>query len=187
MSVNFDELVAEHYGNRPHPLSRMSPPILVKDWETAVRLATATKFGGHAEPHEVELFWKEFQSLQMPPTQYMDLLDRLSKWSFRYHDKPPTMSEIQGLRDAKPAEQHKHYKDLPDSDYPDLSAHEMQAALAKADIPAKQHLQRGAFKNEARGFHHSGMGSEHIDQHYQRLAEDRDQIRQAAQPKAEPF
>lgn len=182
--VNFDQIAEEHYGSKPHPSSQTG--IAVRDWTTAVRLTTATKFGGHAEPHEVDLFWPQFQAMQMPAAQFTELLDRLAQWSFRYHNRPPSLPEIQSLKDAKPAEQHKHYQDLPDAQYPDVSAHDMVKSLAKADPYAKQHLGRGAIKMEARFVHHANLGAGQIDEHYKQLAADRE-AKMAPKAAAEAF
>src|ERR1700694_2575024 len=182
--IDFATFAEQHYGGKPHPASQTG--IAVRDWPTAVKVATAAKFGGQAEPHEVDLFWPEFQAMQMPAAQFLDLLDTLSKWSFRYHNQPPKMSEIQLLKDAKPGEQHKHYQDLPDQHYPDISAGDMMKALAKADPYAKQHLGKGALKNEARFVHHAGLGPGQIDTYYQQLKTDRE-AKRAPKAQAEAF
>jgi hypothetical protein len=180
---NFDAIAAEHYGNLPHPASRTG--ITVREWPIAVQLASATRFGGHATPAEADHFWPEFQALGISPQDYLHTLDRLARWSFLYHGRPPSMTEIRDLHPLKAHEQQRHYADQPDQHYPDLTAGEMVKALSVADHYATKHLQRGAVKKEARFLHHSGGGAGLADQYYAGLAEDR---KQKAKPEQqEPF
>lgn len=184
MAVNFDQIAQEYYGSLPHPASKTG--ILVRDWAMAVQLASASKFGGHANPGETDMFWPEFQALGLTPSQYLDSLQRLAKWSFQYHGRPPSMGEIKDLHPLKPHEQHQHYQSLPDQHYPDVTAGDMVKALAVSNHYATKHLQRGALKNEARLVHHGGMAPGAVDDFYKGLADDRAQKAKPEQP-AEPF
>lgn len=156
------------------------------DWPVAVALASASKFGGHAEPHEVDLFWPQFKQLNMAPKDYLDTLERLAEWSFRYHNRPPSMKEIAELGPLKPADQQKHYQDLPDSQYPDLTAGQMMKAHAVADYYSKKNLGKGATKLDARLVHHGNLSADAVDAHFKTLASDAES-KKAPTAAAEPF
>jgi hypothetical protein len=192
-NLDFTRLISEHYGQFAHPQSKADPPITVSDWPVAQALASATKFGGlggpasgHAAPHEVDLFWQQFKQLNMAPKDYLDTLDRLSQWSFRYHGRPPTMKEIADLHPQRPADQQKHYQDLPDGQYPDLTAGQMMKAHAVADYYSKKHLGKGATKLDARLVHHGNLSADAVDTHFKTLASDAES-KKAPKAAAEPF
>jgi hypothetical protein len=160
---------AEFWRQQPHPLN---PELSIGDFATAVRLATKTKFGGHASPHEAGLFWKEFQGLGMAPQDYEHLLERVAPVSFAYHGRPPSMQELALFRDKQPHEVNKYYGDLPDKHYPHLTAAQMVGALHAADPHAREHVGRKATKNEAVYLHYA---RENPGDYYRRLAADSDQ------------
>src|SRR4029077_2843900 len=185
-SVDFTPHVQTYYGELPHPQSQGHPPIPVKNWDIAVSLATAAKFGGNAAPHEVDLFWPQFQQLGMQPRDFLDTLNRLAKWSFRYHNQPPSMKEIAELAPQKPQDQHKYYQDLPHAQFPDVTAGQMMKAHAIADQYSKKHLGKGATMSDARFVHHANMGPDQVDKHFEALAKD-SEAKKAPVGTAEPF
>jgi hypothetical protein len=175
--VDWDAAFSDHYGAMPHPLN---PDLTVKDFPTAVRLATASKFGGgkgeegHASPMEAGLFWKEFQGLEMAPGDYMETLDKLKHLSWRYHDRPPAMSEIKNLSQSSPADIRRYYADLPHPRVPDLSAGEYMKMHTVASHWVQEHLgdkRTAPYDHEVALFHHAGYGPQAISDHYQAMKE----------------
>ncbi len=157
------QLAREFFDEQPHP---MAPDLKIKEFATAVKLATALKFGSHATPQEATLFWPHFQALQMSPENFEHVVDRLAPLSYTYHGRPPTMAEIGELRDKSPKEARTYFSDLPDQHYPSVSAGDMVKHLVAAEPHAKQHLQRPPNKYEAQYLAHSG---EDPATYYQRL------------------
>jgi len=45
--------VGDYYGRKPHPQSK---GLNVKDYATAIKMATKNRFGGHANAQEAEAF-----------------------------------------------------------------------------------------------------------------------------------
>jgi len=156
MSTNWDSIAHDYWGAQPHPLA---PSLTQSEFPVAVKLATATKFGGHATPQQAELFWQEFKNLDMSPDQYTQALDTLAPLSFAYHNRPPTMNEIKALGTAKPAEIRKHYTDLPDKDIPTVSAGDMVKAIQTAKPHFHENLGRMPTKLEAAYLVHSGQSA----------------------------
>lgn len=162
---NFDwsQEATEWHSGQPHPLE---PSLTVAEFPMAVKLASQTKFGGHASPAEAGAFWKEFKSMNerlvaqkkepLSPEEYGQVIDHLAPLSFVYHNRPPSMSEIATLRDAKPTDVRQHYSDLPDQHYPDVPAGAMVKALKAAGPHAQQYLKREPNKYEAAYLYHSG-------------------------------
>jgi len=169
----------------PHPLA---PSLKVRELPQAVRLATKTKFGGHASFAEAAAFWGEYQQMNaglvaqgkqpISPDEYGHILDRLAPVSFTYHGRPPNMYEIQQHRDSSPSQVRQYYGDLPDKTYPDITAADMVKYLALADDPARQHIQRSPAKLEARTFAHANMGYDAIVSYYKSLGEQRSSVDQ---------
>ena len=160
------EAVQEYWNSQPHP---KAPNVSVGEFPIAVRLATKTKFGGHATPEEASAFWKEFQGLGMSPGEYEELLDRVAPVSFSFHGRPPTMNELAKFREAKPSEVHDYYYNLPDKHYPHVKAGDMVKNLQAARPWAKMHLQREPTKGEAAYLHHSNHSPQ---DYYQTLKAD---------------
>ena len=161
-------IAEDFYGNMPHPAA---PGVKVKDYPTAVRLATATKFGGHASPQEASMFWREFQGLGMSPSQYEASLKVLAPLSYTYHGRPPSMQEIARFKDEQPAQARDYYHNLPDKHYPEVPAGEMIKQLKQASPHAQQHLGRGPNKYEAAELHAMGAKSDHAASYYASMKE----------------
>lgn len=169
MSI-WDQIAAAWHDAQPHP---HNPTLSVGDYATAVKLATRSKFGGHASPQEAGAFWTEFSTLndrlategQRPftPEEYTQVLDKTAPHSFAYHGRPPTMDEIVRHRDAEPSTIAKYYGDLPDQLYPQVPASQMAKYVQLADEPALQQIGRRPTKGEAAkfalgGFNFAGIG-----------------------------
>ncbi len=156
MSIDWGNVAKSYFDELPHP---MGHGLKIKEFATAVKLATLAKFGGHAQPHEAALFWGEFAPGGKPimsPEEFEQTLDRIAPLSFTYHGRPPTMKEITTLKDAPPHEASKYFGDLPDAQHPNLSAAQMVKSLTAARPWAREHLKREPLKNEAAYLHHSG-------------------------------
>src|SRR5439155_17798851 len=69
----------------------------IREFATAVKLASMLKFGGHASGAEAALFWPEFQASGMSPQDFEHALERVAPLSYVYHGRPPTMREIGDL------------------------------------------------------------------------------------------
>lgn len=160
-------IAGQFWGEQPHP---QAPGIKIKDYETAARLATATKFGGHASPTEIGAFWPQFQQLDMAPDHYLETLQHAAQVSFAYHGRPPSMVEMSKFKDMKPAEIRKHYEDLPDRNYPDVPAGQMVKYLRIASQHARQHIDRGPVKLEAALFHHQGLSASGVADYYKGIS-----------------
>src|SRR6202022_675211 len=171
-SVDWHKAAQDYFGAFAHPLN---PELSVRDFPTAVHLATASKFSpksgeeGHASPIEAGLFWKEFQQLGMDPKTYLETLDKLKGLSWRLLDRPPSMSEIGMHRDATPAAIRQYYSDLPHPKYPEVPAGEFVKAMTKATYYSMEHAGRRPYEHEAAFFHASGFGASQIADHYQAM------------------
>ena len=150
------QAVTDYFNNQPHP---KAPGVRAGDFPLAVRLASAAKFGGHATPPEAEAFWKEFQQMHMSPAEFEQMLESAAPHSFALHGRPPSMTELTKFGESKstPSQIREHYAQLPDKNYPELSAGEMIKNLRKAEPWAQAHLGRKPVKKEAVHLHHSGM------------------------------
>ena len=167
--INWDKIAEEYWADQPHPLA---PSLRVGDFATAVKLATKVKFGGHATAKEAEMFWPGFVASGITPENFLHAVDRLAPLSFTYHGRPPSMQEIVQLNEKSPKEARSYFADLPDKNYPHVSAGDMVKTLQSAEPHAMRHLKRVPNKVEAAYLHHSG---ERPADYYQRLAEERDQ------------
>lgn len=179
MSIDWGNAAKSYYDELPHP---MGHGLKIKEFATAVKLATMARFGGHAQPHEAALFWGEFAPGGTPimsPEEFEQTLDRIAPLSFTYHGRPPTMKEITTLKDAPPHEASKYFGDLPDAQHPSLSAAQMVKSLTAARPWAREHLQREPLKNEAEYLHHSGT---HPDTYYSHLAAQDPTLKPKIQP-----
>lgn len=155
MSIDWASVAHEYIQNLPSPHDP-SGKIPIGEWATAVKLATAAKFGGHASPHEASLFYSEFKATGMHPQEFEAALDKLAPLSFTYHGRPPSMQEIAQLKDKSPADARKYFGDLPHKIYPHVSAADMVKAVQSAKPHAMEHLGREPALNEAAYLHHSG-------------------------------
>jgi hypothetical protein len=172
MAIDWHSAFQQHYGEFAHPLN---PELKVKDFPTAVHLATASKFSvksgeeGHASPVEAGMFWKEFQQLGMDPKDYLETLDKTKGLSFRLLNRPPTMNEIALHKDAPPHQIRQYYEALPHSQYPEISAGDFIKATHKATYYAQEHLGRKPFSHEVAMFHSAGWGTSQIADHYKSM------------------
>ncbi len=171
MSIDWNAIAHEYVQNLPSPHDPTGQ-IPIKEWATAVKLATAARFGGHASPHEAALFYQEFKATGMHPQEFEAALDRLAPLSFTYHGRPPSMQEIAQLKDKSPAEARKFFGDLPHKIYPHVSAADMVKAVQAAKPHAMEHLGREPSLNEAAYIHHS---NERPGDYYQRIASQNNQ------------
>lgn len=171
MTTNWAEIAQKYWDDQPHP---HAPSIRAGDYATAVKLATMSKFGGHASPQEAELFWHQFKTTGLSPGQYEETLHNLAPHSFVFHGRPPSMSEVVRFSDgkARPAEIRQYYHDLPDKHYPEVPAGEMVKHLRAASGPAQQFLGRAPVKYEASILYQT---REDPVNYFRRLAEDKAQ------------
>jgi hypothetical protein len=175
---------ADWWGEQPHP---QAPGLKIKEFPTAVKLATHLKFGGHASPAEATAFWREFQGTNeklaaagkppLSPEEMEHLVDRVAPLSATYHGRPPTMQELVAHREAPPEKVRAYYHQLPDQHYPDVPAGEMVKHMVAAEPHAQEHLSRDPVKREARYLYHSGHAP---SEYYQSLRPPEEQ--QAQQP-----
>jgi hypothetical protein len=171
MSVDWGNAAKEFFDEQPHPQGH---GLKIKEFATAVKLATMVKFGGHAEPHEAALFWREFAPNGVPimsPQEFEHSIDRLAPLSFTFHGRPPSMQEIINLKDKQPHEARKYFADLPDQHYPHVSAGDMVKTIQAGNVHARNLIGRSVLKNEAAEMIHSG---ESPPAYYARLKEDAD-------------
>jgi len=176
MSIDWVNAVASWFGDQPHP---QSPGLKIKEFPTAVRLATKMRFGGHADAREAEGFWREFQAMndrlaasKKPPVssdEFEHLIEPMAKISFAYHGRPPTLHEVVRHRDSDPKQMHDWYANLPDEHYPHVPAGGMAKYLALADPYAQMHLARKPVKLEASRFYHGSFSPDAIDAWYQKM------------------
>jgi hypothetical protein len=160
-----EEIVHGYFSSLPHP---KAPALSVGDFPVATRLATMLKFGqGHASPQEAENFWHEYQTMNqnlqaqnkapIGPEEFTHLAQQMARSSFAYHGRPPSMYEIQRMRDADPKAISDYYGALPDEHYPTVSAADMAKTLHAARPWAQQYAQREPSKLEAAYLHASGQ------------------------------
>jgi hypothetical protein len=171
VSVDWGNAAKEFFDEQPHP---MGHGMKIKEFATAVKLATMVKFGGHAEPHEAALFWREFAPNGvpiMPPQEFEHAIDRLAPLSFTFHGRPPSMQEIVNLKDKLPHEARRYFSDLPDQHYPHVTAGDMVKTIQAGNVHARNLIGRPVLKNEAAEMIHSG---ESPPAYYARLKEDAD-------------
>ena len=115
--INWEQHVSDWHNNQPHPDTAHLPPsqqLKVGDYTTAVKMATQTKFGGHATAEEASAFWQEFQGANqtlaaqnkptLTPQDYLTQVQQLAPVSAALHGRPPTMNEVVRLRDSSPKE-----------------------------------------------------------------------------------
>jgi hypothetical protein len=156
MSVDWDAIAKAHWDEQPHPSGH---GLKIKEFATAVKLATMAKFGGHSAPHEAALFWQEFAPGGVPimaPEEFEHTLDKIAPLSFTYHGRPPTMKEIANLKDKQPHEARKYFADLPHKHLPHMTAGEAVKAMEAAKPHANEHLGRDPVYPELSHLHHSG-------------------------------
>lgn len=178
MSIDWARAAAEWFGEQPHP---QAPSLKIKEYPTAVRLATRMRFGGHANAAEATAFWGEFQSMNerlaaskrapVTPEEFEHLVEPMAKISYAYHGRPPTMHEIARHRDSDPKQVHDWYANLPDETYPHVPAGSMAKYLALAEPHAQMSLGRKPAKIEAMRFYHGGYSADAIDTYYQKMKE----------------
>ena len=110
------------------------------------------------------------QKLPVGPEEFEHLAQQAARSSFAYHSRPPSMYELERLRDAHPKDIANYYESLPDRHYPTVPAGEMAKALQAAQPWARLHLQREPNKGEAAYLYHSGTGAAG---YYQTLRDER--------------
>lgn len=155
--IDFEKIAHDFWSQQPHP---DAPGVTIGDYPIAMRLATAAKFGGVASAKETEAFWKEYKALaaeapELTPDRFEQVLDQLAPLSFTFHGRPPSMHEIKALSTAHPTDQRKHYTELPDKDYPSVTAGQMVSGIVSAEPHARHHVGRPPLKNEVEHLVHS--------------------------------
>lgn len=165
MEPDYAAAANAYWDTQPHP---RAPSLTIGEFATAVKLATLVKFGTHATPEDAALFWPEFKSLGISPTEFEHAVDRLAPISYTYHGRPPTMQEIVRLKDEPPAKANSYFADLPDKHYPWVSAATMIKYLQTAQPHAQQFLGRPPVKLEAA---HLAASGENPVLYYQRLTQ----------------
>lgn len=181
MATTLKDIVDQFHQSQPHPLA---PQLTVGEYPVAAKLATMLKFGtGYAAPEEVSGFWQQFQKMNqtlqsqkkppIEPEEFSHVVQDMAKVSYAYHGRPPTMQEIQALRDAHPKEVQEYFAALPDEHYPHVSAGQMVKALESAKPWAQIQLGRAPNKQEASYLYHSGHSPQ---DYYQQMAKQRDAV-----------
>lgn len=182
MSIDWANAAKEYMDDQPHPRGH---GLKIKEFATAVKLATMVKFGGHAEPHEAAMFWRDFAPGGVPimsPQEFEHAIDHLAPLSFTYHGRPPSMQEILKLKDLAPHEARRYFSDLPDQHYPHVSAGDMVKTIQAGTTHANNLIGRPMLKNEAAEMIHSG---ESPPAYYARLKADADS-KDPTKPKLTP-
>ena len=171
MSIDWGKASKEFFDEQPHPQGH---GLKIKEFATAVKLATMVKFGGHAEAHEAAMFWQEFAPGGQPimsAQEFEHTIDHLAPLSFTFHGRPPSMQEIINLKDRQPHEARKYFADLPDQHYPHVTAGDMVKTIQAGNMHALNTIGRPVLKNEAAEMIHSG---ESPPAFYARLKQDAD-------------
>lgn len=173
--IDVEKVVADWHNAQPHP---QNPQLTVGEYATAVKLATQSKFGGHATAQEAGAFWQEFkganQKLQaegkatMSPEDYLQALDKLAPLTAALHGRPPSMNEIVSLKDSAPGQQRSYFEDLPDQLYPSVTAGQMAKYIAMGTSAAQATIGRAANKLEAMTFAHANLNLDQIGSWYQK-------------------
>src|ERR1700747_2644386 len=97
MSVDWGKAAKTYFDEQPHPNGH---GLKIKEFATAVKLASMLKFGGHAEPHEAAMFWQEFAPGGVPLMASQDFehaLEQIAPLSYAFHGRPPSLKEIATL------------------------------------------------------------------------------------------
>jgi hypothetical protein len=162
VSIDWGAIATEFWNEQPHP---RAAGLKIGEFATAVKLATISKFGGHASPQEAELFWPQFKATGLSPEEFTHTIDRLAPLSFTFHGRPPTMKEITELKDKMPHEARKYFADLPDKHHPEITSGDMVKSLKAARPWARQYLGREPVKPEGAYLHHSGSPAAEYYQH----------------------
>jgi hypothetical protein len=171
MSSNWDAVMHQYYGNLPHP---DEPRLSVNDFPVAVKLATKLKGQGMAEAKEAAQFWEEFQTLGISPNHFEELVDQMAPLAWKYQQRPPTLREVQmHAEKGSPREMRDYYGNLPSVHDPAVTAHEFTQAHAVAQRYSTLHLGRDPFAGEVTFFHHAKAQPQHMEAHYQGLADAR--------------
>ena len=176
MSIDWNAIAHEWHADQPHPLN---PLLKVGEFAQAVKLATRTKFGGHATPEEAGAFHVEFTAMNnklteqgkppMSPEEYSQLVERIAPHSFAYQGRPPTMDEVVRHRDAENSTVAKYYGDLPDRTYPHITSRDMAKYLTLAEPFARMHVDRPPNRLEAARFALGGMNATGIGDYYRAI------------------
>jgi len=192
-SRSIEEHVTQWHQAQPHP---RNPALTVAEFPMAVKMATRTKFGGHATAAEAGAFWQEFQGANeklqkqgkdpMSPHEYTSLVDQMAPVSAALHGRPPSMDEVTKLREASPAEQRKYFEDLPDPLYPVVSAGQMAKYMTLGNFHAKYGVGRPAAKSEAAYFAVGGMSPTQVQDYYRNMAPVQHPVGAPAKPAATP-
>ena len=170
---NWSDVATSYWNAQPSP---HNPSLTNGEYPVAVKLATKSKFGGHASAHEAGAFWSEFKSMNasltakakepISPEEFGHLLDRIAPISFALHGRPPSMAEIVRHREAEPSTVQKYYSDLPDQHYPHVTAGQMAKYLALSEEPSVSLLSRQPTKLEASRFALGGLGFSDVIDYY---------------------
>lgn len=177
--MNLEDVVHQWHAAQPHPLA---PSVTQGDFPVAMRLSTMLKYGtGHASPSEAANFWHEYttmnQTLQatgklpLGPEEFVHVAQQMARSSFAYHNRPPSMYEIQRMRDASPKEVSDYYGSMPDEHYPTVSAADMAKAMHAARPWAMEYIGRGP--NKLEGAYLASSGHNPAD-YYQKVASGRE-------------
>lgn len=167
MSIDWGQVAKAYYDELPHPNGH---GLKIKEFATAVKLATMIKFGGHAEPHEAAMFWQEFAPGGVPlmsPQDFEHALEKVAPLSYVFHGRPPSLKEVAELAGKASHEVRRYFADLPSKTHPEISAGDFVKAYQAARPWARQHLEREPVATEAAYLHHSG---ESPAVYYQRIS-----------------
>ncbi len=166
MSIDWSKAAKAFFDEQPHPQGH---GLKIKEYATAVKLASALRFGGHATGAEAALFWQDFAPGGVPimsPQDFEHALERTAPLSYVFHGRPPSLKEVVDLA-AKPShEVRRYFADLPDKMHPEITAGEMVRSFQAARPHAREHLEREPVHSEAAYLHHSG---EHPSAYYARI------------------
>jgi hypothetical protein len=156
-------VVADYYGNLPHP---DVPEVKVKEYEAFAKVAARFFENPKPEREQISQAFHLLNNAGLSPAQFERVWDIAKPLANRLLGTPPTIHDLDMLRDAHPGDIQKYYLDHPHPKYPEVSAGDFNRYYHAATPIAQQQIGRFPVEHEVARFAAAGYDTQDMANHY---------------------
>lgn len=162
-ATKLPHVVADYYGNQPHP---DAPDIKVKEYEAFAKVAARFFENPKPQREQITQAYHLLNNANLSPAQFERVWDIAKPLANRLLGTPPTIHDLDMLRDAHPGDIQRYYLDHPHPKYPEVSAGDFNRYYHAAEPIANMHADRFPVDHEVARFAAAGYETEDLIAHY---------------------
>ena len=169
--VKLAKIVSDSFGSLPHP---DVPNLTNAEYATYQRVAAMQRNPHPATHEDVKNAAEQLKAVDLSPHEWEYAWSISRPLANRLLGRDPTIQELVRHRDAHPGDIHDFYSRHPSTSHPEIPAGTMIQYAHMAADAASRHLDRAPHLKEVAQFAAAGHSTDHIEEYYQRMAQERE-------------